>query len=123
MILYDADITRLKTLEAFILQHLQDDLSISALCEQFAISKARLQRQFRQYYTMPVHHFILMKRMHHARLLLSTKAYSITDVAFTVGYRDRSSFTRAYTRYYHQSPTMQLKAPATDAACIPDSRL
>ncbi|WP_206734166.1 helix-turn-helix transcriptional regulator [Bradyrhizobium nanningense] len=61
-------------------------------------------------------------RMRHAADLLAANALSIDQVALNVGYQSRSSFTRAFRRYYGSDPSeyrsKAQRAPFSSAARV-----
>ena len=104
MNLYEVDIDRLEKIKNHISSNLEKDLGIDVLASCFSLSRAKLQRQFSYYFNIPIHHFVKEQRMIRARQLLKEKAKSISQIAFLVGYKDRSSFSRAFTKFFKQNP-------------------
>lgn len=108
MLLLEDDIKRLEDLVLFISCNLDQDLTINALSKKLSLSKAKLQRHFCNYYKMPIHRFVLGKRMEAAYSLFHSKTKTVSEVAVTVGYKNRTSFTKAYIRYHHLRPIEHL---------------
>lgn len=103
-ILFGPDIKRLEEIKSFILQNLGSDLKATTIAAQFKISESTLYRQFRAYEGVPVHQFILQARMEKAKELISLRALNINQIGTVVGYKDLSSFTRAFKKYFGKPP-------------------
>ncbi len=87
----------------FINQNLQNELSLSLLCEYFYLSKAHLNRIFKQATGSTVWNYILIKRLMLAReRLLSGTAP--TNVYSQCGFQDYTTFYRAYKKQFGVSP-------------------
>jgi AraC-like DNA-binding protein len=108
-ILFEADIQRLSEIEFFINNNLEKELSISMLSDQFGVSQSTLRRQFKQHYQQSVYHFIFECRMKKAMLLVLDHQNTISQIALQLSYKHLSSFTRAFFKYYHQTPYQYLK--------------
>lgn len=109
MILYKDDILKLNQIQEYVNSNLCGDLSLDKLCSEFSISKAKIQRHFNCHFKQSVHHFILTKRMFKAKVLLNNKNDTVAGIAQLVGYKDRTSFSRAFAKFFKQKPTDHLK--------------
>lgn len=88
----------------YINTNLQKKLSISQICENCYISKSQLYREFQNTLGTSVHKYILQKR------LIAAKQYLREDNSPTVtstlsGFKDYSSFYRAFKKEYGITPT------------------
>lgn len=109
MILYKDDIKRLEQIREHINSKLGDVLSIENLCNEFSISRTKLQRHFKYHFKESVHGYILATRMIAAKSLLNSRNDTVARIAVLVGYKDRSSFTRAFAKFFKQKPIDNLK--------------
>ena len=87
----------------YINRHLGDDLSLELLAGQFYLSKAHLNRIFRQSTGTTVWEYIVVKRLFMAREMLiagqpPTRVYSLC------GFQDYTAFYRAYRQHFGISP-------------------
>lgn len=87
----------------YINQNLQNDLSLSLLCEYFYLSKAHLNRIFKQATGSTVWNYILIKRLMLSREMLLTGA-APTEVFTKCGFQDYTTFYRAYKKQFGVSP-------------------
>lgn len=95
---------RILEIQRYIDAHLEEDLSIDSLAEQFFISKYHMMRQFRKETGVPIHTYITDRR-----LFLATdrirQGMSATDACFRSGFRSYSSFIRGYAKRFGTTPT------------------
>ena len=95
---------RMLDIQRYIDAHLEEDLSIESLAEQFFISKYHMMRQFRKETGVPIHTYISDRRLFLARDRIR-QGMSATDSCFRSGFRSYSSFTRAYAKRFGTTPT------------------
>ena len=74
--------------------------SIEQLSRLVGISLSKLSKGFSALYGMPVHAYIIDKRMEKAASLLMNGEYTITQIASMVGYSKPSNFAAAFKRKY-----------------------
>lgn len=104
MKLHDEDIKRLAVVKHYIDSNLHEDLSIDTLCQNTTFSKSTLKRHFRLHFKMSVHNYILEQRLYKALELLCSKSKNVGEIASLVGYNDRRSFSRAFTKFFGRPP-------------------
>ena len=78
------------------------------LAGHFFISKYHMMRQFKQETGYTIHQYITEKRVLLANSLMKT-GMSATDACFMSGFKDYSTFLRAYKSRMQKSPTEKLK--------------
>lgn len=88
---------------AYINEHLTEDLSIDKLADTFYISKYYMMRQFKQETGDTLGNYISRKRLLLAKDYILSGVPS-TQACFDCGYKDYSSFSRAYKRLFSESP-------------------
>ena len=87
----------------YIDRHLADPLSIEQICSRFYISEAQLARQFKKNLGTTVGEYILTKRLLLAHNLIK-KGAKPTAAYLQCGFRDYSTFYRAYKKKFGRSP-------------------
>ncbi|MCG6657306.1 DNA-binding response regulator [Halomonas campisalis] len=75
---------------------------IAGLCE---LSAFQFSRFFKRVTGITFQEYLLHRRIGEAMRLLANPKVSITDVCFTVGFRDLSYFTRTFQRYVGKPPS------------------
>jgi AraC family transcriptional regulator len=89
----------------FIEEHLAEEVSLAALAELVDLSLFHFARAFTQSFGMPPHRYHMARRMDLARSLLQMPALSVTQIGIQVGFRETSSFTRAFRKFTGLTPT------------------
>lgn len=87
----------------YINRNLRSNLTTETLCEKFFISKAQLYRIFKKATGTTVSRYVETKRMLSARQMILDNE-RITRICSECGFRDYSTFYRAYQRYFGHSP-------------------
>jgi AraC family transcriptional regulator len=95
---------KLRVLVAFINQNLSSRLRLGDLAAAAAISPAHLARSFRNATGIPLHRYVLHRRLEHARSLLSESGARVHTVAVQCGFADAPHLSKAYRKVYGITP-------------------
>jgi AraC-like DNA-binding protein len=87
----------------YIKYNLQSELSIEEIACKVFVSRYYFMRQFKEVKGISVHQYILKERLSKARELMK-EGFSLTTIAYQVGFKDYTSFARAFKKVYHKSP-------------------
>ena len=96
---------RQKHVAEFIEEHLTEEISLAALAELADLSLYHFARAFTQSFGVPPHRYHMARRMDRARSLLQRSVLTVTQIGIQIGFRETSSFTRAFRRFTGLTPT------------------
>jgi AraC family transcriptional regulator len=89
----------------FVTAHLGEDLSVSRLAEQAALSPFHFARAFKASFELSPHRYVQQQRIDRAtRLLRSAADRSIADIAFELGFSSQAHFTEVFRRHTGTTP-------------------
>jgi len=94
-----------KRVAEFIEEHLAEEIALNTLAKLVDLSLYHFARAFRQSFGVPPHRYHMTRRMDHARSLLQRSALSVTQIGVQIGFRETSSFTRAYRKFAGVTPS------------------
>ena len=94
-----------KRLAEFIDEHLAEEISLATLAGLVDLSLFHFARAFKQSFGVPPHRYHMDRRMDRARNLLRRSALSVTQIGSQIGFRETSSFTRAYRKFAGVTPS------------------
>lgn len=92
----------------YINQHYCEKLSLSSVASEFYVSKYYLSHTFNSVVGTSVHRYITLKRLIHAKQML-TSGIKPTTVAANCGFNDYAGFYRAFTGEYGITPAEYCK--------------
>lgn len=90
--------------------HYTEDITVIQLAKRFSMSEKNFIRYFHFNTGISPKKYLIEQRMKYAGELLSDKEYSITEIARIVGYSDPYSFSKAFHKYYGESPSIYRKS-------------
>ncbi len=82
-----------------------EEINLEVLSKEVGMSQSNLSKTFKSSYGMNISQYRLQQRLIRAFELLLEGKLSIFQVAFEVGYKDQSSFARAFKQYFGFPPT------------------
>ena len=96
---------RLYRAKDFIDSCYTDEISIQDLANVCLLNQCYFLRQFKKYFKIAPHQYIILRRMEEAKKILERyDDIPISAVCSKVGYSDPSSFSRLFKQYYSYSP-------------------
>ena len=89
---------------SYLQEHLFEDISIDTLAKTFYISKYHMMRKFKEETGYSMHQYVLEKRILAARHLILA-GMPATAASLECGFKDYSTFSRAYKKILGQTPS------------------
>jgi len=96
---------RLRRVEALVREKLGEALTLNDMAAAAGLSPMHFAAQFRRTTGMRPHHYLLMQRIEHAKMLLGNARHSILDVALSVGFQTQAHFTSVFRRMEQTTPS------------------
>ncbi|MBC3482723.1 AraC family transcriptional regulator [Pseudomonas capeferrum] len=93
---------------AFIMEHLQQGITLEMLEQASGREQWSLSRDFRALYGTSPYRFVTLRRLDIARRLM-LDGFTLVDAALAAGFHDQSHMTRHFTRSYGVSPLSWLE--------------
>lgn len=88
----------------YIERHLQEEITVEALAEQFFLSKYHMMRLFRENTGVTIHSYVTDRRLMSARDMMS-QGVGATEACYKSGFNSYCTFCRAYNKRFGMSPT------------------
>jgi AraC family transcriptional regulator len=95
---------RLRQVLSFIEEHLADDLSLERIADVAGISATHLKVVFRGSMGLPVHRYVIRRRVERAKTLLMETDSSVTEIALAAGFSHQSHMARHMRRILGVAP-------------------
>lgn len=96
----------LKKLDQFIQSHMSAPISNKQLADLFYLSESHFYTLFRLQFNLTPQQYLLQQRMEKSRKLLLLKpALPMSVIANKVGFRQQSSFSKAYKNHFSLTPS------------------
>jgi AraC family transcriptional regulator len=94
----------LKQVLAYIDENLGEDLTIQAIADEMGISGSSLKQIFRNSFGVPLHQYVIRRRVERAADLLSHRKMGINQVALETGFSSQSHLAMHMRRLLGASP-------------------
>ncbi|HDY7764911.1 helix-turn-helix domain-containing protein [Vibrio vulnificus] len=95
---------RIRTVQSYIVEHLDQPLTIELLANRACLSPTQFKKRFKESVGESALQYITALRMEKAKALLTHTDLPIQRVAEQVGYSDLSAFSRRFSRHFGLSP-------------------
>ncbi len=104
------DVNRISEAREILIEQFRKPPSIPGLARQVGVNQTKLKAVFKAVYGLTIHEFIQKQRMDLALDLLGSSEFSISEIAYEVGYEYPASFTHAFNKYFGHSPRQARRA-------------
>ena len=95
---------KLKEAISYINDHLDHELSLTEIATVVQISPHYFATQFKQSTGLTPHQYVTQCRIERAKILLTNRELTITEVMRQVGFKSQSHFTRVFRQYTAITP-------------------
>ncbi len=112
---------RIRRSVAYMAEHLDEPLQVSALAAHANVSPSHYFALFKQQIGRPPIDFFIRLRMNHARQLLDSTSCSVKEIAASLGYHDQFYFSRVFKSVHQVAPTEYRRRNGKPRAAEPAS--
>lgn len=106
----DADLRFMGEVHRAVMAHIeQTDYNIDDLCGQLHMSRTSFYHRMKSLTGMPPADYVRQLRLQHAAQLLTSRQYTISEVADRSGFNDAKYFREVFKKYYGVSPSHYAK--------------
>ena len=90
-------------------KHIYEPTTIEEICCEFSLSRSTLQSLFKTHLnTTPKHYFLTLK-LEKSKQLICEEHYSLSEIAFKLGFGSIHYFSRIFKQHYDLSPSSYAK--------------
>lgn len=97
---------RIVQAKRYIDDHFTEDINLNDISDEANFSKYHFLRIFKKAYGKTPNEYLTEKKLEHARRLLETGTFSISEVCFKVGFESLGSFSSLFKRAVGDSPSV-----------------
>jgi len=95
---------QLVLIHEYIQTHYSEDIRLKDLADLLYLSEYHFSRQYKKITGMSPYQYILNCRFMKAQELLEFTVLTVQEIAFLTGYKDASTFSKAFRRHFKISP-------------------
>jgi AraC family transcriptional regulator len=88
----------------YVEAHLERDISLDELASAAMLSPSHLTRLFKQETGMTPHQYVVYRRVEHAKSLIRTRSFTMSEIAAALGFADQSHMNRHFKRLTGMTP-------------------
>lgn len=114
VVLRSEDIERVRCAKDILARNLESPPELSDLASAVGTNHCSLNRGFREIYGETVFGYLRVMRLMEAKRLMEEEGKNVTETALRVGYNSIPSFSRAFSEFFGQNPSMYVKHKRND---------
>ena len=104
---------RLNYAKDFIHSCYMHEITLNKLASVACLNSMYFLREFKKYFTVTPHQYVMQRRLEAAKKLLETTTFNISEICYAVGYRDVTSFNKLFRKNF-------LVTPGAYRSCVAD---
>lgn len=104
------DIEKIFLIKSILMEDTQSIPKISALAAEVGVSESKMIKLFKQVFDSTIYQFAQHTKIIHAKNLLSSRKYNVSEVGYMVGYTNMTHFGKAFKKYHKVNPSEYLRS-------------
>ncbi len=105
----DQDIEKINIAKNNIIDNVGKTLQVKVLAQEIGMNTNKLQKGFHMLFGKSIRQFTISLKMHYALNLLDTDKYSISEIAYKVGYTNKGHFSSLFKKEFGLLPSEYIK--------------
>ena len=81
-----------------------DLMKVQSIADKFNMTSSGLSAYFKRKSGESIHHYILMYKLHLTKYRLKNTDFTVSEIAFQLGFTDESHLTRIFKKYNNKTP-------------------
>jgi len=98
------NVEKIKNAKQLVINNMAEPPSLQEIANEIGLSLPKLKEGFKHIYGDTVFNFLLDYKLEHARKLLLSKKYNISEISLLIGYSTASHFISAFKKKYGTTP-------------------
>ena len=103
--LFPRDRVRLMRVKQMLDRDFTKPITIHDLIKLAELYESKLRKGFKQEFGLTIVDYITQKRLDYASDMLKNTDWQVQEIAYKAGYKDISTFNRAFLKRYNMTPT------------------
>jgi len=104
------DIKCIRSAKEILDSNLTNPPTIHHLSKLVSLNEYKLKKGFKELFSIPVHTYVIQRKLEFAKLLMDSKRISVSEAACRAGYGNVSHFASAFRKQYGVNPGNYVKA-------------
>ncbi|GAA3573383.1 AraC family transcriptional regulator [Snuella lapsa] len=100
------DLNKIRNGQDFIMNNLEKDIpNLKDLALLLGTNEFKLKHGFKELYGVSVHQFLIRERLRKAKMLVQYSSIPLKTIAFMVGFKTNSYFSKTFSKKYGYTPS------------------
>lgn len=94
---------------AYMNKHIAEPITIEEICHEFFISRSSLQALFKTHLNSSPKNYLLNIKLQKSKELIREKQYTISEIAYMLGFSSIHYFSRLFKKYFNTTPSAYVR--------------
>jgi len=107
-VLQPGEADKIKGLKEYLNSHMDSSPTINEMSKITGLNDCKLKAGFKEVFGTTIYGYIKAEKMSRAKVMLETGRYSVSEIAWDIGYTNVSHFIKAFKKHYCVTPGQML---------------